>query len=127
MGKTAAQLTPLERDRYRKIARHLEKNETRALEERREQALAVARQAARILKEDFGVARVLLFGSLATESWFHVRSDVDLAVEGLKQEDFWRADSRLEQISNGFEIDLVDLRTAPPRLAQAIRGHGIAI
>jgi len=37
------------------------------------------RKAARTLKESFSVTRVLLFGSLATESWFLIRSDMDLA------------------------------------------------
>jgi len=84
----------------------------------------VARKAARILKESFGVTRVLLFGSLVTQSWFHIRSDVDLAVEGLKPKDFWRADCRLESISDGFEIDLVDLSTAPSGLKQTIPRDG---
>ena len=124
MGKTAAQLTTREKNNYRKFARLRDEAEMREMLARRKRALTVTREAARILKESFGVTRVLLFGSLAMESWFHIRSDVDLAVEGLKPEDFWRADCRLESIGDGFEIDLVDLRTAPPRLKPAIHRDG---
>lgn len=124
MGKTAAQITTQEQSSYRKFARLRDETEMREMLARRKRALMVARKAARTLKESFGVTRVFLFGSLVTESWFHIRSDVDLAVEGLKPEDFWRADCRLESIGDGFEIDLVDLRTAPPRLKQTIHRDG---
>jgi len=56
---------------------------------------------------------VVLFASLETESWFHSRSDIDLAADGLNREALWRADCRLEQLGNGFEIALVDLHSAP--------------
>lgn len=124
MGKTAAQLSTQEKSNFRKFARLRDETEMREMLARRERSLSVARKAARILKECFGVTRVLLFGSLATESWFHIRSDVDLAVEGLKSEDFWRADCCLESIGDGFEIDLVDLNTAPPGLRQTIDRDG---
>jgi len=124
MGKTAAQITTQEQSKYRKCARLRDATEMREMLARRKRALTVARKAARILEESFGVTCVLLFGSLATESWFHIRSDVDLAVEGLKPEDFWRADCRLETIAEGFEIDLVDMRTAPPGLKQTILRDG---
>ena len=124
MDKTAAQLTTQEKNNYRKFARLRDETEMREMLARRERALLVARKAARILKESFGVTRVLLFGSLVTQSWFHIRSDVDLAVEGFKPEDFWRADCRLESISDGFEIGLVDLSTAPSGLKQTIPRDG---
>ena len=87
----------------------------------------MARAAARVLKADFGVRRVFLFGSLATGSWFHSRSDIDLAVEGLDREDYWRADCHLEQVGEGFEIDLGDLHTAPPALKVAVHRDGVEI
>jgi len=78
-GKTAAQITTQEQSKYRKFARLRDETEMREVPARRKRALTVARKAARTLKKSFGVTRVLLFGSLATESWFQVRSDVDLA------------------------------------------------
>jgi len=124
MGRTAGQLTDEEKSRYRELARLRDEAEENEMLARRRRAVAVARNASRILKEVFGVSHVTLFGSLATGSWFHVRSDVDLAVEGLKPEDYWRADCRLESIGDGFEIDLVDMRTAPPGLMEAIHRDG---
>jgi len=41
------------------------------------------RNAAAVLKAEFGARRVILFGSIAHEAWFTSDSDVDLAVEGL--------------------------------------------
>jgi len=127
MGKTAAQLTSKEIRKYRESARQRDESEMREMLARHDRALSVAREAARVLKEKFGVTRVILFGSLATESWFHIRSDVDLAAEGLKREEFWRADCLLETIGDGFEIDLVNLNTAPPGLKEAIHRDGIEL
>ncbi len=127
MGRTAAQLTPSEKEMYRRGVRRRDQMESRARQERQEHALRVARKAAELLKASFGATRVLLFGSLATRAWFHDRSDVDLAVEGLKARDFWRADCRLEEIGDGFEIDLVDLSTAPRALSEAIRRDGLEL
>lgn len=68
--------------------------EREADERHRDEAWEVARRAARLLAEEFGVRRVMVFGSLA---WgrFRRSSDIDLAVEGLPPERFFRADARL--------------------------------
>jgi predicted nucleotidyltransferase len=63
---------------------------------------------------------VIIFGSLAHGAWFHPRSDIDLAVEGLAPESFWRAGSALDHLEPAFEIDLIAFEAAPPELAQEI-------
>ncbi|MGQ9554223.1 MAG: nucleotidyltransferase family protein [Anaerolineae bacterium] len=60
-------------------------------EQQREHLLAQARQAAAMLKSEFGAKRVVLFGSLAHGAWFTPDSDVDMAVEGLSGERYWQA------------------------------------
>lgn len=54
-------------------------------------ALAVARNCADRLRTRFGAERVIIFGSVTGDTPWHGRSDIDLAVEGLPPELFWRA------------------------------------
>jgi hypothetical protein len=56
--------------------------------ELRDRAWKIAKKAAQLLKERYGVSRVRVFGSLAKESGFLQGSDIDLAVEGLKSGDY---------------------------------------
>ncbi len=51
----------------------------------------VARKAARLLREQFGATRVVVFGSLVRRTWSTPWSDVDLAVCGVPAEKFYRA------------------------------------
>jgi predicted nucleotidyltransferase len=67
---------------------------------------------------------VVAFGSLAHGAWFHDRSDIDLAVEGLAPGVVWRAWSAVERLFPGFEVDLIELETATDRLRQRIQEQG---
>jgi predicted nucleotidyltransferase len=78
----------------------------------RERLLDRAREATLALKADVGVRRVFLFGSLTHAAWFLPDSDVDLAVEGLADGDYWRAWRRVEEIIGDRLVDLVDCETA---------------
>ena len=100
-------ISPEKMDQYRRTARRREAEQKQAMVKRRESAWTVARQAAILLKEQFGATRVVAFGSLVHGAWFHARSDIDLMVVGIRPEKFWQAWAALDQISNGFEIDLV--------------------
>ena len=116
MVKTAAQVTDKEMAVYRATARQREEQERQAQAQRAQRAWTLAQQAAALLKERFDARRVVLFGSLARRDFFHRRSDVDLAVEGIKSQDFWRAWSVLDTLGCEFEIDLVDVETASSAL-----------
>jgi predicted nucleotidyltransferase len=50
-------------------------------EERRARALGAVDACARLLKERFGVQRVIPFGSLVGQGPWHARSDIDVAEE----------------------------------------------
>ena len=91
-----------------------------AVAARLEQAWVVARQAAELLKRDFGAARVWLFGSLLHPQRFHERSDVDLTVEGLDERLYLRAVARLLDLNPTIPVDLVELEYARPELRDAI-------
>jgi predicted nucleotidyltransferase len=54
-------------------------------------ALEAARACTQLLKERFGVRRVILFGSIAGQTPWYGWSDVDLAVEGLAPSELLRA------------------------------------
>jgi predicted nucleotidyltransferase len=69
--------------------------------------------AARLYAE--GARRVWLFGARASNHSADSRSDLDLAVEGIRP-DRLPALARLIGQLTGVEVDLVDMLTAPPRL-----------
>jgi predicted nucleotidyltransferase len=87
------------------------------IEARRREALAVAEQCARMLKERFGARQVTPFGSLLDDGSWHESSDLDLAVEGLSSEALWEAERQLEAMSPPWlEVDLVPLERAYPEV-----------
>ena len=85
------------------------------------------RNAAAVLKAEFGARRVILFGSIAHEAWFTSDSDVDLAVEGLKGETYWQAWKAAEDIIRDRPVDLIELEDSGDSLRQAIRRHGVEL
>jgi len=87
----------------------------------------VARAAARRLKDRFGATRVLAFGSLVDADRFGLRSDIDLAAEGIPAGEFWRAWCDLDSLPGGFDIELIALEAASPGLLDEIRMHGVEL
>ena len=126
MAKTALELTPQEWKAYkpRRAQAHLSHRASSQLANRRRQAWRVARRAAELLRQDFGASRIVVFGSLAHGAWFHARSDIELAVEGLQPGIIWRAWSAIERSSPDFQIDLIEMETATERLRQRIQEQG---
>ncbi len=93
----------------------------------RDRALIIAREAASILKEQFAAHRVVLFGSLAQDAWFTPRSDIDLCVDGIPVELFFRAEAEIEAIASGFKLDLLDFRECSPELLKRVERDGIEL
>ena len=96
-------------------------------QQEREQLLLRVGEAVAVLKERFAVRRAVLFGSLASSTWFTPDSDVDLAVEGLRPSDFWEAWQVVEDIIADRPVDLVELETARPSLIKAIERYGVEL
>ena len=91
------------------------------LQERRQQALAIAEQCMQVLKEDFGAKEVILFGSLRGDTPWHEKSDLDLAVEGLSEQSFWDAYGALEKLMPDWLLfDLIPLAQTPAYLRDRI-------
>lgn len=95
------------------------------MKERQQQGLEVARQCAQILKQQFGVQRVVLFGSMLDPERMWWGSDIDLAVWGLPEKDFFKAGAAIEHGHN-FPIDLVEIQHARPHILSAIE-HGLEL
>lgn len=100
---------------------------TEAEEQARDRLFKRVQEAAKALKERYSVRRVVLFGSLAHTAWYTTDSDIDLAVEGLDPEAYWRAWKLVEEIIQERPVDLIDLELAGDSLRQAIERHGIEL
>src|SRR5262249_8905228 len=90
----------------------------------RPEALALGTRCAPLLQESVGAKRVIPFGSVVGHGTWHSGSDLDLAVEGVAPEHFFRAWSTLrELLPPGLEVDLVDLEHAGEALRARILGE----
>lgn len=79
-------------------------------QQRAEHAREAALGCAQKLVEEFGATRVYLFGSLA-EGRFRLTSDIDLAVEGLAPEKFFKASAAISRFAGDFDVDLIPFET----------------
>ena len=100
--------------------------------QRQQQGLAAAKLGARLLKEQFGVKRVVLFGSLLDPKRMSWRSDIDIAVWGLPETDLYRAGAALDRaiLESGYDfppIDLVEAQHAKPHILKAIESEGLEL
>jgi predicted nucleotidyltransferase len=93
----------------------------------REKILDRVRELASALKTRFKAQRVILFGSLAHDAWFTPDSDVDLAVEGLVGEDYWRAWGLAEKIIDDRSVDLIEIEAVGDSLRRVIERHGVEL
>ena len=89
--------------------------------------LARLRRASEALKRQFGVRRVVLFGSLAHPGWFIPDSDADIAIEGLNPKDYWEAWRLVEEIIDDRPVDFIEMERASDSLRRSIERHGIEL
>lgn len=118
------ELTPEAMAVYRATAHQRWEEEQRERARRRERAWEVAQRAAALLREEFGATQVAVFGSLVHGYWFSRTSDVDLVAWGLKDEDYFIAVARLQDLSPEFKVDLVAMEYCKPELLEVITKEG---
>jgi predicted nucleotidyltransferase len=94
---------------------------------RRERALTKAREIAAFLKGQFRATRVVLFGSLAHGAWFTPRSDIDLLVEGISPEAFFKAEAAVEALASAYKVNVMDPRECSPELLSRIDEEGLEL
>ncbi|HSV31820.1 MAG TPA: hypothetical protein VLH40_07355 [Atribacteraceae bacterium] len=109
---------------YKATARLRLEQEEKELTARRKRAWELARQAAKLLKENFGAKRVVVFGSLLHLNCFSKWSDVDIAAWGISAEDTFRAMGAVMDIGKDIEINLVDIDTCRTTLRAIIEREG---
>jgi hypothetical protein len=80
--------------------------------------------AAQLLAKQFKARKVYLFGSVASPEFFHEKSDVDLAVEGISAEKYFSALAKLSGVFGGRKVDLVPLEDAAPGIKKRIEEKG---
>jgi len=128
MGKTALELSREDLEQYIGVASRrpfpIPSSDDR---EKHNTLLARAKKVAAILKSKFGVRRVILFGSLATEPWSGVGSDIDLAIEGLEKTSYWEAWRVAEEEMIDHPVDIVEIESASESLRRAIERYGIEL
>ena len=126
---TALELSQEEWKRYIKSARErsVKRELTSDEKKERERILRCIREAAEVLKTRFHAQRVILFGSFAHEAWFMPDSDVDIAVEGLAQTDYFRAWRIAEEVIGERPVDIIEMETASQSLLDAIKRHGVEL
>ena len=112
---------------YQATARKRQMQHQQQLSQRQERAWVLARQAASLLRERFGVSRVAVFGSLVSSDRLHIRSDVDMAVWELDEKLYYRAVASLLALDREIEIDLVMVEDAPASLRKVIEQEGIIL
>lgn len=121
----AEQLSPQQLADYSHALRLRERALRLRIEARRERAWQVAQRAAALLRSEFGVARVVAFGSVVQPTRFHLRSDVDLAIWGLAEPRYYEAVGRLQGLDAEFGVDVIRFEEAPASLQAVILRDGV--
>ncbi len=112
---------------YRKTADKKQEQLGYELALRQKRGWEVAHQAAQLLKKQFAVRKVVLFGSLLNVQRMHSNSDIDLAVWGLAEENYYQAVAQIQDLDRDFSLDLVQIESASPLLQKAILTTGIEL
>jgi predicted nucleotidyltransferase len=87
-------------------------------------AQEIAHRATLILKDQFGVKKVVLFGSVLQPHLFHIHSDIDLAVWDLTGRAYFQAVGVLQSLDPEYKIDLISFDEALPALREVIERDG---
>jgi len=129
MPKTALDLSRKQWRAYEpgKRLKTLQDGEHSLRDKRMDSAMALARAASKLLKQEFGAKKVVLIGSLLNISRFTPWSDIDLAVWGIPSDSFYSAVAAVTGISASFKIDLIDPETCRPALLEVIKKEGVEL
>ncbi len=129
MPQTALDLSPQQWRAYRpdQATESHSPDQLKRSERRRQQAWRAARQAARLLRDQYGAVKVAVFGSLLHGDWFTPWSDIDLAAWGIPADRFYSAVAAVTGLSSTFRVDLVDPETCRPSLRATVVREGIEL
>ncbi len=94
-------------------------------EKRYRKAIEKAKRVADILKNNYRVEKVYLYGSLLWGG-FHQNSDIDLYLVGFKG-DYWEAYIKAEEMASPFEVNLVCQEDALSSLKEKVLEKGLLL
>ncbi|HFD38224.1 MAG TPA: nucleotidyltransferase domain-containing protein [Anaerolineae bacterium] len=114
-------------EQYKRTARTRWQAEKADAQARRERAWRLAHRAAALLKDEYGVQRIVVFGSLVHPDRFTRWSDVDLAAWGLTARNWLQASAAVRGLSDEIELNLVDIACCAPELLAAIEREGMQL
>jgi predicted nucleotidyltransferase len=121
------QIPPDKLEQYRQTALRRQKTRVVKVKARMEKGWKLAKKAAKILRQQYHVERVAVFGSLLHESRFTQWSDVDIAAWGIPPEQTFRAMGAVMDLDSSLAINLVDVNTCSPSLLKAIVQEAVEI
>lgn len=116
-----------ELERYRETCRRRDEQARQAQKQMHRDGRAAARRAANLLRAEFDVDRIVLFGSVARGAYLGPRSDVDVAVEGLAAGQHAQAVDRVQSVAGRARIDLVRFEQCSASLRKAIETTGVEL
>jgi len=93
----------------------------------RDKLIQTVSHAAAQLKHEFQELKIVLFGSLAHKAWYSQDSDIDLAVDGLPSDQYFKAWRKLETMISNRKIDFVDMSELAEPVKQMILSEGIEL
>lgn len=97
------------------------------LDELRKDAWVKACKIASLLRSDWGVTDVYLYGSLA-ENRFDNLSDIDLFVTGFESgRDYWRMQATAMELASPFPVGIVLEKDAWPSLREKVLKEGVLL
>ncbi|MCP4421878.1 MAG: nucleotidyltransferase domain-containing protein [Chloroflexi bacterium] len=123
----ALNISPEKMAEYRAGHKKRQKIARKKMDKRFELAWETARLGAELLRSEFQVEKVIVFGSLTNRELFHIRSDIDLAVWGLPDKLYFRASGVLLDLSPEFSVDLVPFVDASDSLRKTIETEGVEL
>ncbi|CAA7602776.1 Nucleotidyltransferase domain protein [Acididesulfobacillus acetoxydans] len=85
-----------------------------------------AKKVALALSSAFSGVEVYLFGSLTTDL-FEEESDIDIAVKGLSEEQYFKAYKIAENIAEPIPLDFIQLEFAQDRIKERIMRDGVRL
>ena len=114
-------------EQYRATCRQRDAEAQRHQEQMHREGRRAARRAADLLRDEFDVDRVVLFGSVARDAYLGPRSDVDVAVEGLAARNHAEAVDRVQDVAGRARIDLVRTEQCSASLKKALETTGVEL
>jgi len=129
MGRTAREFSTEELHDYQPLQTLEFFRKDPAVAKRRERAWEVARAVADLLRTEYGATRIVVFGSLARKTLFTPWSDIDLAVWGIKPEQYFSAAGAAMDmgLDFGIKVDLVDSENCSEAFQADVAVDGIAL